>query len=244
MKKTFLLVLSCFAFLSISSSGFAAEDDFKKMSLEKVNTTQHEILGEKFELITWKDDKGNLIHTIPTKVKNKQAVAGYADEIIKNNTEEKIVPLGTVRNWSHNLKGSSTDSRINWKISGYNEEAYLYPITTNKMKIHDGIINTHYMGSGNADKIVVSYSYTFSGTTISISYPPALEKKENKVSWTSLPIENQWYAVTESHGAEGNSRTFLHGTDIETSADIYKGSLIYRPRITKHISYPLEESTE
>ncbi|MDU5142555.1 MAG: hypothetical protein E6230_10240 [Paenibacillus dendritiformis] len=105
------------------------------------------------------------------------------------------------------------------------------------MVVQDGLISTHYMGPGNPDQIVVSYSYTFKGLGISLSYPPELTKEETKISWTSRPVINEWYVATDSLKAEAGSRVHMDGVEIETSADVYKGSYIYRPRVSEYISW-------
>ncbi|CAH8720247.1 hypothetical protein M5W83_20870 [Paenibacillus thiaminolyticus] len=238
MKKVFVVVLACLLFLGSSNVGFAADEATEKKPLQKINTTEYKVNDDVFELITWKDEHGSKVYTVPTKVKNKLAVAEYVNNIIeKENNKEKILPLGVTYPWTRNISGSSTDSRINWKISGYNEVAYFYPITENTMVVQAGLISTHYTGPGNPDQIVVSYSYTFKGLGISLSYPPELTKEETKISWTSRPVLNEWYVATDSLRAEAGSRVHMDGVEIETSSDVYKGSYIYRPRVSEYISW-------
>ncbi|CAM4509685.1 hypothetical protein P4H94_11930 [Paenibacillus macerans] len=226
--------LALFVSLVPLSVGSAAES--QESAPAKVKTESLNYAGEDFELVTWKNNDGSIYYTIPTKVKNKEKIAEYTNNYIKG---KEFSVQGFKNDWSERYEDWDRDGKIQWSISGFNEEAYLYPVTQNRAVINDGLILASYAGSGNADKIIVSYSYTFNGTGVDLSYPPTLKKSSSKVYWTSDPIEDEWYVSTPSRGAEGKSRFLIFDTDIEASADIYKGSYIYRPSVSETIGYPL-----
>ncbi|MGG3452702.1 hypothetical protein [Paenibacillus rhizolycopersici] len=215
------------------SVGLAAEN--QESGPDKVMTEKLNYEGESFELVTWKNNDGSIYYTIPTEVKNKEKIAEFTNNYIKG---KEFSTQGFKHDWSEFYEEWERDGKIQWSVSGYNEEAYLAPITQNRAVINDGSILASYAGSGNADKIIVSYSYTFNGTGVDISYPPTLKKESSKVYWNSDPVPDVWYVSTPSKGAEGKSRFLILDTDIEASADIYKGSYIYRPSVSDTIGYP------
>ncbi|ALP36931.1 hypothetical protein ASL14_12890 [Paenibacillus sp. IHB B 3084] len=239
MKKFLFVVLSSATVLAASlvPSSSYAESVGENDGMKQLSSQQHELNGEKFDLVTWKDGNGNLIYTIPTEVKQKSEIAAYANNLVNPNRD--IQPQGFKYAWSANRSNTDDKGRLDWSVSGYNEEAYLYPATQNQMVINRGTLQSYYTGSGNADKTIMSYSYTFNGASVEISYPPSLSLSNDTVSWTSDPVENQWYVTAPTLSASAGSRTFFTRGKIEATSDIYKGSYIYRPRVTKELSYPV-----
>lgn len=207
-----------------------------------IDTKTYEVKGEKFDLQTWVDKYGNKTFTIPSEVQNKEIVSEYVDGLLEK--EPTFSTFGTKYDWTRSgvnemiaYAPNSSSAKINWATNGYSELAYLYPITTNVMKVNSGSLKTSWLGTGNADKIVLSYKYKFNGVTLSISYPPALTGSSDTVSWTSLPVTGTWYVNTTSEAASAESRTSITSTELTASSDIYKGSNIYRPKVESKVSF-------
>lgn len=240
MKVRKAILAASLSFLLLPFSVGATSESFSPNESKepiKLVTENLNYGGEDFELVKWQANDGSIYYTIPTEVKNKEKIAEYANNYVEGEGN-KISTRGTKNTWTEVYENDDRDGRIQWSVGGFNEDAYLYPITANRAVIEDGNILTNFYGSGNADKIIVSYSYVFNGTTVGVSYPPSLNSSSNKVYWSSSAITNQWYVSTKTYGAEGSSRTLYFDTDIEASADIYKGPNIYRPRVTDTIGYP------
>ncbi|NEZ45529.1 hypothetical protein [Paenibacillus alvei] len=240
MKKSLLFISCMLMFFAFSSSSFAANG-----KLVQKGSDEYEVQGEKFEVLTWLDnDNGSLMYTVPTKVKNKQAVAQFVDELAGKKSNHRENPpfstLGFKTKWSRDLTGYATnnnDAKITWKTSGYNESAFFYPITTQEMVVNEGTVSAYWNGSGNADKIVLSYQYKFTGLNVVLSFPPALQEIGDTVKYTSSPIEDQWYLITTSESGKAETRGVFTGSELKTNADIYKGGYIYRPTIETKISF-------
>ncbi|OBY76398.1 hypothetical protein BBG47_27355 [Paenibacillus sp. KS1] len=240
MKKSLLFISCMLMFFAFSSSSFAANG-----KLVQKSSDEYEVLGEKFEVLTWVDnDNGSLMYTVPTKVNNKQAVAQFVDELAGKKTNYGEEPshstLGFKTNWSRDLTGyatNSNDAKITWKTSGYNEDAFFYPITTQEMVVNEGNISAYWNGSGNADKIVLSYQYKFTGFNVVLSFPPALQEIGDTVKYTFSPVDDQWYLITTSESGKAESRGLFTGADLKTNADIYKGGYIYRPTIETKVKF-------
>lgn len=227
-----LIVASLSIFLLPYNSGFAASETVNSNQATGLSLVATEFLnyeGEHFELVTWQATDGTIYNTIPTEVKNKKDIAEFVDNYLK---EDQISTFASTDDWSENYDESERDGRLQWYLSGYYEASLIPPITAHKRVINDGLMVASYGGSGNADKILLSYSYTFNGLTLSISAPPSLTKSGDKVSWKSQPVTNEWYVSTPSLGAKAESRTMTFDTDIVGEAEIYKGSYIYRPNVS------------
>ncbi|MFR9711101.1 hypothetical protein ACL02P_17225 [Paenibacillus sp. MB22_1] len=230
---TVLLLFASMLPVSVISAADGQESAPIIVKTEKLNYE-----GENFELVTWKNNDGSIYYTIPTNVKNKEKIAEYTNNYIMGDRGKEFSTQGWKHDWNEFYENWDRDGKIQWSISGFNEEAYLAPITENRVVINDGAILASYAGSGNADKIVVRYSYTFNGTGLDISFPPTLKVESTKVSWTSDAVTNTWYVSTPSKGGQGKSRLLILDTDIEAGADIYKGSYIYRPYVNDTLGYP------
>jgi hypothetical protein len=218
--------------------GFAQEKD-EKTKLKRVKTEVHKVGKDTFQLITWEDENGNLIYTIPDNVKNKEEVAKYADSLIYGEPTDISV---NYYGWSRNLsKYDSTGyGKTEWSVSGKNYYEPLYPALEHYVQVYSGTLKNYYMGSNLADKIIVYYDYTFSGTMLEFSYPPSLSRSGSKVSWKSSPVYNVWYVTTTSHGAKATSNWDMDATSLQAGSDIYKGSYIYRPLAKASIAFPVD----
>ena len=239
-KNWYLGLIFSFLFLLSPNLASAAEGD-SKTSDPVVTVENLSVGGENFELSSWIDEQsGQVIYTISSEVKDKVMVAEYVNELIENRNQ-KIELMneeeGKKYNWSRSLANTNGLGRVTWGVSGYSEAAYLYPITEDVMRVNDGELYAGFSGAGLADKIILDYSYTFNGTTLTISIPPALTKTSNKVSWKSSTITGKWYVNTASLWAKATSRVSLNSTEIRYGADIYKGSNIYRPNTYASISF-------
>lgn len=243
MKSRKALLVGGISLLLLSNGTFSASAESVSPSESSepsvVSTEQLFYNGEDFELVTWEAEDGTLYYTIPTDVENKEEIAEYTDSLLNDQgtTEvaDQVALRGTTLPWSRDFDTRDRDGRLQWAVSGFYESAYLYPITADRRVINDGILQTGYDGSGNPDKILLRYSYTFSGTSLTVSAPPSLSKTNNTVSWQSQPVQNTWYLSTKSIGAEATSRTLMFNTKINMEGEIYKGSYIYRPSISDSV---------
>ena len=234
-----IISLCCAVLLTVPLSYASASEN---SSLTLIDTKSYEVEGEAFDVQTWLDEHGNKTFTIPNEVKNKELVSEYVDSLLEK--EPTISTFGTKYDWTRSgvkeliaYAPNSSSAKINWATNGYSELAYLYPITTNVMKVNSGSLKTEWLGTGIADKIVLSYKYKFNGVTVSISYPPAVTGSSDTVSWTSLPVTGTWYANTTSEAAAAESRTSITSVNLTASSDIYKGSNIYRPKVESKVSF-------
>lgn len=236
-KSVISAIVLTLMFVLFPGYGFAKEKD-EESKLKRVNTEVHKVGKETFQLITWEDENGNLIYTIPENVKNKEEVAKYADSLIYG--EPTDISAQYDASWSRNLTkyDSSGYGKTEWSVSGKNHWDEFYPALEHYVQVYSGTLKNYYMGSNLADKIVVYYSYTFSGTSLEYSYPPSLTKSGSKVSWKSSPVYDTWYVTTTSHGAKATSNWDMDATVLEAGSDIYKGSYIYRPLASATIGYP------
>ncbi|MGG4553406.1 hypothetical protein, partial [Paenibacillus humicus] len=236
----------CLAVIVCMSLPFSNASAAGKSTMVLKESANYELNGEEFEVQTWEDLYGQQTLLVPTEVQNKTEVARFVDNLLKKGTAipnkgSSIRPYGQLYNWTRSdLAGyasNSKDAKLTWSTSGYGEVAYLYPITTHVNAVKAGTLRSTWLGSGNADKIVVSYSYKFNGVTVSLSYPPSLTASSNTVSWTSLPVTSTWYVNSTSEAASAESRTMLTSVDLTATSDIYKGSNIYRPKISFNIPW-------
>lgn len=237
MKKKVLTVLSSIA-IALAALPTYSVNASENLSSTLIKTEQYELKGESFEVETWQDQFGIEMITIPTDVVNKVEVAEFVTELYSS--KPKIQPYGIFDYWSKSLYGEASNSAnavSELTTSGYTEHAFLFPATAHVLAIDEGDLKVSWLGAGYPDKIVITYNYNFSATSLTISYPPSLELKNKIVSYTSLPVEDEWYVLTTTEAASGQSRTFLNGVTITAGGDIYKGSYIYKPRASKYVSF-------
>ncbi|MBD1383579.1 hypothetical protein [Metabacillus arenae] len=101
-----------------------------------------------------------------------------------------------------------------------------------------GAIESHFFGSGNADKIYLLASYSWSGIGItSISFPPSVGfgKVGSTVNWKSSSITGTWLGKTIHEEVSATAFGNISYMDITSKAEIYKGSYIYRPsKLIRH----------
>ncbi|MDQ0659680.1 hypothetical protein [Paenibacillus sp. W2I17] len=237
--KKGIISLCCAVLLTVPLSYASAKEN---SSLTLIDTKSYEVEGEAFDVQTWLDEYGNKTFTIPSEVKNKELVSEYVDNLLEK--EPTISTFGTKYDWSRSgvnelnaFAPNSSSAKITWATNGYSELAYLYPITTNVLKVDSGSLKTSWLGTGNADKIVLSYKYRFNGVTLSISWPFAVTPNSDTVTWTSLPQTGTWYLNTTSESATAESRTSITSVLLTASSDIYKGSNIYRPKVESKVSF-------
>lgn len=105
------------------------------------------------------------------------------------------------------------------------------------MRVNNGKINANFTGSGNADKMLLNYSYTFSAVNLVISIPPSLTRNDKTVFWKSKTIPKTRYASANSLWAEGYSRGILQNTQVRGGSEVYKGSTVYRPDMYSKINF-------
>ncbi|MBU5349153.1 hypothetical protein [Paenibacillus lautus] len=251
MRKKLLALCCAAAFFTISLPiNFVNADSNSGLTL--VQTKSYELNGEQFEVETWRDVYGNEIHSIPTNVENKSEVSEYVKNLISDENEankisyedEVFTPLANTElfAWTKPYLSAvdhvNNNARVELRTSGYNE--YNHPgDIVNTMAVNNGTMRGEWLGAGTADKIVLRYSYEFTGGTITISYPPSLQKSGTTVSWSSDPVPNVWFLNTSTEAARANSILFS-GLNIKAASDIYKGSNIYKPTITEKINFPKE----
>ncbi|WP_066297578.1 hypothetical protein [Bacillus sp. FJAT-29937] len=226
------LVLSVTLALAPIHGAEAAETENE---LTKISTETLTYEGETFELEKWKDENDVEIYTIATDVENKEAIAEFVNQLIN---EPVISPMGFKNNWSKSFYDVDSWGKFDWNPSGFNEQAYLAPITADRIYINAGNLNAYYTGSGLPDKLVVFYSYEFSGFSLLIGAAPAASKSSNTVSWKSEPVTGTWYINTKSHWAEAKAHgPTLVGVTLSGGADVYKGSNIYRPYDSQYVRF-------
>lgn len=237
--KKGIISLCCAVFLTVPLSYASAKET---SSLTLIDTKSYEVEGETFDVQTWLDDYGNKTFTIPSEVKNKELVSEYVDKLLEK--EPTISTFGTKFDWSRSgvkelnaYAQNSSSAKITWATSGYSELAYLYPITTNVLKVDSGSLKTSWLGTGNADQIVLSYKYKFNGVNLSISWPFTISPGSDTVEWSSLPKTGTWYINTTSESASAESRIGLGSVELTATSDIYKGSNIYRPKVESKVNF-------
>lgn len=129
--------------------------------------------------------------------------------------------------WNRTMNGSdTTNANARWQTSGYRDVRI--PPLWDKHRVNNGSLRANYNGSGNADRIILSYSYTFNGYVGTYSFAPGLTRSSKTVSWRSAPVSNRSYLSTTSLWAEG-SALVLNNLELRSTPEIYKGSRIYRP---------------
>lgn len=233
LKKGLLLAgISLLSFSISSSYATASSSNEVEKAPTIVSTENLNYAGEDFELVKMQASDGTFYYTIPTEVENKGVITDYVNNHLKDELNpDRMSIMGTTFPWSESYDKSDREGRLQWNVSGFHENAYLAPITANRKVINDGQFLASFGGSGNPDKIYVSYSYTFKGTTLSISAPPSLNEKNDKITWKSDAYTGTWFASGKTLGAEASSRTLMYNTDIAAEAEIYKGSYVYRPYV-------------
>ncbi|MCM3632628.1 hypothetical protein [Paenibacillus camelliae] len=229
--KFFLLALSVVTALAILPVSTASASS---SGLTLIKTEEHEFKGEVFQIQTLKDGDGIEYTRIPTPVENKVEIAEYVENL-KN--PSKIVPFAGTTDWTRNISNSSSNATVSMTTSGETYFSLIPPITEDTLTINQGSMTGYWFGSGNADKIVLSYKYEFSALLITLSFPPMLVKDSSTLSWTSLPIEDEWNVTAQTETATGKSRFQMNGVTITAYADVYKGNNVYKPKASTYVMY-------
>ncbi|MDQ0273962.1 hypothetical protein [Cytobacillus purgationiresistens] len=252
-KKKFKLASLVLASALIFPTFASAEEFIEPIEAEKeltfVEAQVHSVNGESFNLEILNDGYVDYYSvTSDVSAANLDAVSEYVDELIKSKTDpfegdepilddEGNVIQGDIINFARNLSNTDRSGKGSLSTSGYSEYAYLYPITSNKMRVNNGTINASFTGSGTANKIFINYNYKFNGTSASISFAPSLTRSSSTVSWKSASFVNTKSASARSLWAQATSRTLLTSTNIRGGAEVYKGSVAYRPDYSSTVGW-------
>ncbi|MEX3713343.1 hypothetical protein ABFV99_13145 [Cytobacillus horneckiae] len=240
-KRKFKLASLALASALIFPTFASAEEPVEEKELTFVDAQVHSVNGESFNLEIHNDGYVDYYSvTSDVSSTNLDAVSEYVDELIKSKTDplEGDEPMvddggniiqGDVVKFSRSLSNTDRSGKGKLSTSGYSEYAYLYPVTSNKMRVNNGTINANFTGSGTANKIFLNYNYKFNGTSASISFAPGLTRSSTTVSWKSSSFTNTKSASAKSLWAQATSRTLLSSTNLRGGAEVYKGSVAYRP---------------
>jgi hypothetical protein len=94
-----------------------------------------------------------------------------------------------------------------------------------------GLHGGYFMGDGDADIIKLHEKYKFNGWNVTVGWPPSFAQSGSVDDWVSEPVEDTWILQTQHVQIKATSFVDLGNIDGTEGAEIYKGSLIFRPSI-------------
>lgn len=228
-KKVIVMVLSVLYLMGFSGITVEAQE------LALLATEIVEEDGMIFEINIY-DDGGILVETVSVKEngvntfsekKSKHQILLEISEErngFKQNTN-KISPY-RLKNPYEFRDSTQSSSNSNCFVGhwGFMQADLINPF---HIRTYDGACRGLYSGRGDARKIQLSETYTFTGLTLSISWPPGVSPSGKSATWSSLAYENTSMATGYRPEFRGRAFQPFFGLTIDTRSDIYIGSSSY-----------------
>lgn len=231
LKKAMAMVLG--AMLLVGSNGMtAAAQEASPYVTEIVEKD-----GIVFEINTY-NDGGVLVETVSVVEDNVSTFSAGSSKLQtlldiseeRNGFKQNIDDISTYTLANpyefHKSEQSSSNSNCYAGHWGFFEADIINPF---HIRAYDGACRGLYSGSGNAKKIQLSETYTFTGVTASVGWPASvsISASEKSATWSSLAYEDCSIATGNRPEFTGVAYQPFFGLTIDSRSDIYIGSSSY-----------------
>jgi len=243
LKKKLILMFSCIVLVLSSGQVYAAKES-ETVTLYSKN--------DAFDVISSTNNGVNM-YTINSEVKNKGEAAKVLNDFVSTKSQDNniasmasITPMA-IGNWycgsqvtKTGISKLNSDAKMTTKVSDCNyENVWAVPLPTEGRRVNAGTQQAIWLGSYPApyyaDKIVVHQKTTYTGVSLTFTWPPALTKTGSTISWQSDPVEDVYLLNVDRLGSEVYTSPFVPAATptakVEDSADFYIGTNIYRAEI-------------
>lgn len=229
LKRVITMVMGAMLLMGISGMDVGAQE------VSPIDTEIIERNGMMFEVNTYNDGGvdvetisviENSLNTFSTKDSQLQILLDISEErngFEQNTGDISLYALANPYKFSKSAT-SSSNSKCYAGHWGYLKADLVNPFN---IRAYDGACRGLYGGTGNATKIQLSERYTFTGVTVSISWPPAVSPSNKSATWTSLAYSN--CGVATGYRPEFSAKAYqpFFGLTIDSRSDIYIGSTSY-----------------
>lgn len=231
MRKIVSMLFGVMLLLGMGGATISAEE------MTPVSTEIVEKNGLKFEIKTY-NDNGVQVETVSEIGDNISAYSSDSQKLPAllsiseerngfKQTNSEITPYALANPYEfHNSAQSPSNANCFGGHWGFMEADIINPF---HIRAYDGACRGIYSGGGDADKIQLSETYTFTGVTVSVGWPASVSVSASgqSASWSSLPYENTSMATANRPEFTGVAYQPFFGLTIDSRADIYLGSTSY-----------------
>lgn len=220
MKKILSIVVVLVTFFT---SLVSAENPTENLGKVKVLQTQDiKINKDETVRLTKLESDGRLIYTVSGEVADKVAALEKIKQEMSvasaQGTCVKTVSNVNVYNTGFGKGENNTTACFGVELIGKFGQI-------NSGGLHGG----YYMGTGNADMIILNERFNFNGVSITVSWPPSFTSTGQVNDWSSAAVPNTWILQTSHIQIYGKTNYTITSIDGSEGAEIYKGGYIYRP---------------